>query len=187
MRITRKLSALLALPLIVAMVGSALADPPAHAPAHGWRAKHVGPTGSEWELDYGVTAGRCDRKTVATVVGGVVGGVLANRIARDENRTVATLIGAAAGALIGNRIGDRLDDADQACFGHTLELASPGHAVTWTNETTDVRYQMTPGVVRQHNGSPCREFDLVAVQGTARSTSRGMACQSSRGAWEVVE
>lgn len=172
--------------LTIALLVPAMAQPPAHAPAHGFRAKHVGHTGYEWELDYGVLSGRCDRQKIATVVGGLTGAFIANRVA-DENRTVATLIGAAAGALIGNKIGRELDEADQGCFGHVLELGKARQIVTWTNESTGVSYQMAPGADRNVNGAACREFSLLATMGSERSTKNGLACQSARGVWQVVE
>ncbi|MGW8370548.1 MAG: glycine zipper 2TM domain-containing protein, partial [Gammaproteobacteria bacterium] len=123
--------------VVIAWGAPAVADPPAHAPAHGWRAKqgqvghvgHVGHSGSAWELDYGILSGNCDRQRIATVVGGITGGLIANRVADSDNRTVATLIGAAAGAFVGNRIGKRLDDADEACIGHALELGKTGQTI----------------------------------------------------------
>ena len=56
-----------------------LADPPPHAPAHGWRAKHdsyyVGYTGTRWPSDYEITSGHCNREEVGAVIGGVTGGI----------------------------------------------------------------------------------------------------------------
>lgn len=188
MRIQSMIAPSILAALSVALMTPATAQPPPHAPAHGYRAKHVGHTGSEWELDFGVESGRCDRQAVATVVGGLAGAFIANRIADDsDNRKIATLIGAAAGALIGNRIGRELDEADQACFGHVLELGKAGQIVSWSNESTGVRYQMAPGGNRTVNGAPCREFSLLATMGSETSTRNGVACQSGRGAWEVVE
>ena len=49
----------------------ALADPPAHAPAHGWRKKndpsYVGYTGTAWPRDYGITTGHCNREEIGAV------------------------------------------------------------------------------------------------------------------------
>jgi len=163
----------------------ASAAPPPHARAHGWRAKHVGHTGYEWEMDYGVLSGRCDRKAVATVLGSMAGALIGNRVANPEDRTVATIVGAVAGALIGNRIGRELDQADQACFGHVLELGASGQAVSWANESTT--YRMIPGADRERNGSACREYTLLATAGSEQSTQQGLACQSERGAWEIVQ
>lgn len=178
--------------VVVAWSATAFADPPAHAPAHGWRNKqkqqvhYVGYSGRQWEYDYDISAGHCNRQAIATVVGGVVGGVIASRIA-EENRTVATLIGAAAGALVGNRIGHKLDEADRSCVGHALELGESGRPVVWTNETTGVRYELSPGADRQRNGAVCREYTMVAVDGRDKSSQRGLACQSQSGVWEIIE
>ena len=169
----------------------ALADPPRHAPAHGWRRHHdadyVGYTGERWENDYEISSGRCNRQAIATAVGVVVGGAIASQVAKPENRTVATLIGAAAGALIGHKIGHELDEADRGCFGHALEIGKSGQRVVWTNESTRVRYELSPGRDRRRNGAVCREFTLVAVAGGRRSSQVGVACRSQVGSWEVVE
>jgi surface antigen len=186
MKTSAKLAIAALTSIVLGFSGPVLADPPPHAKAHGWRAKHRGHTGYEWDFDYGIETGTCNRQAVATVLGGVTGGLIANRVADRDNRTVATLIGAAAGAFIGNRIGKRLDEADQACMGHALELSRSGQPVRWTNETTGMRYELSPGADRNRDGSQCREFDLVAMQGSDTSRTHGLACQSARGVWEVI-
>jgi surface antigen len=191
--ISRAASAILA-SSVIALSLPAVADPPAHAPAHGWRAKqkgqkhhHIGHSGYEWELDYGVRSGSCDRRAIATALGSVAGAYIANRVAEPENRTVATLIGAAAGALIGNRIGRNFDKPDEACLGHALELGNAGQAVSWTNEATGVSYRIVPGADRDRTGSTCREFNLTAIADYGRSSRQGLACESERGVWQIVE
>ena len=113
--------------LAAAWAVSVAADPPPHAPAHGWRNKqnkhYVGRSGVEWVNDYEISSGRCNRDAIGAVVGGVVGGVIAHRVG-EENPTVATIIGVAAGALIGHRIGRELDERDRDCFGHALEIGA---------------------------------------------------------------
>ena len=70
---------------VAAPVMRGLADPPPHAPAHGWRKKndpyYVGYTGRQWTDDYGIRSGRCDRDRshMATAVGAVAGGVIGDR------------------------------------------------------------------------------------------------------------
>jgi surface antigen len=185
MRITSGATVVI-LPLVATCLATiANAAPPPHAKAHGWRAKHMGHTGYEWQMDYGVVSGRCDREAVATVIGGVTGAIIGNRVADPEDRTVATIVGALAGAFIGNRIGERLDRADQACVGHALELGQSGQPVSWTNGSTT--YRMIPGADRERNGSTCREFTLRATAGPDQATQQGLACQSERGAWEIVQ
>jgi surface antigen len=169
---------------------SAQADPPAHAPAHGWRRQHdrdyVGfEGGRRWDNDYAVLSGRCDRQAVATVVGGVVGGIIANRVASAENRAIATLIGAAVGALIGNKVGRDLDDADRGCFGHALELGRPGRLVVWTNDAIGVRYELSPGERRDRHGAVCRAFVLTTIAGREKASRSGVACRTQVGAWQI--
>jgi surface antigen len=178
--------------VVIAVLGTSLttafADPPAHAPAHGWRKKHdpyyTGYSGTQWETDYQISTGHCNREAIATVVGGVVGGAIAHQVS-DEHPVVATIIGAAVGALIGNKIGEKLDEADKGCVGHALELAKPGQVVTWVNASTGVRYEMSPGSDRTRNGTVCRDFKLTAASGQNKSAKSGVACQSSTGVWQL--
>jgi surface antigen len=190
MSVVAKAAPFILLLLVGAWCVEALADPPPHAPAHGWRKKHdpyyVGYTGRHWEHDYDILSGRCNREAVATVLGSVVGAVVGSRTAEPEDRTVATIIGAAAGALIGNWIGRKLDDADRGCIGHVLEVGKSGQRVLWTNESTGVRYELVPGADRERDGAACREFTLAAVAGEERSSRRGVACQSQPGVWEIA-
>src|SRR5262250_2149048 len=95
----------------------ALADPPAHAPAHGWRKKHdptyVGYTGTTWDHDYDVLSGHCNHEAV--------------------------------GAVLGARIGRTVDAGDRGCIGHALEMGTVGRTVIWANSATGLRYEVTPG------------------------------------------
>jgi surface antigen len=169
----------------------ALADPPPHAPAHGWRKQndpyYVGYTGKYWDRDYGILDGRCNRKAVATVLGGVIGGAIGSRVGDDDNRAVAILVGAAAGALIGNKIGRELDAADRSCIGHALEVGKPGQVVTWVNEETGVEYQMALGSSRDQKDDTCRRYMLLGIAGNKKSFRQGTACQTDPGVWNVVE
>lgn len=169
---------------------TALADPPSHAPAHGWRAKHespyIGYLGKHWHHDYGILSGHCNREAVATVLGGVIGGVVGSEVADDGDKAVATIIGAAAGALIGNKIGRKLDEADRSCFGHALEIAEPGQVVTWTNSETGVEYQMALGSSTDKHGDACRKYMLLGIAESTRSFRQGIACQAEPGVWNIV-
>lgn len=177
--------------LVVGWSAVAIADPPRHAPAHGWRKQHdpyyVGYSGKHWAHDFEILSGHCNREAVATVLGGVVGAVIGSQVAEPENRTVATIIGAAAGALIGNRIGHSLDAADRSCVGHSLEVGRTGQQIAWANESTGVNYEMTLGSDRERDHATCREFTLVAVADKERSSRRGLACQSRPGVWQIDE
>ena len=174
-----------------APVASVLAQPPAHAPAHGWRRKndtyYAGYNGKQWERDFDISSGRCNRQEIATVIGGIAGGVIANRVA-DEHKAVATIVGAIAGAVIGNRIGRELDEADRGCFGHALEIGAAGQRITWTNEANGSRYELSPGADRPRNGAVCREYTLVTgLDRRDRASHTGLACRSAAGVWQVTQ
>lgn len=177
--------ALLAVPCFV------LAAPPDWAPAHGWRKKHdpyyAGYSGRQWDDDYGVTSGGCDRGRVGQVLGGVVGGVAGGAIGGEiakgsENRDVAIVAGAVIGAAIGSEIGRRMDRTDRSCAGYALELAQDGRPVRWTNPNTRVTYQLTPMTEERRNDG-CRSFRLIAHGDFGLSEGRTVACPDENGVW----
>jgi uncharacterized membrane protein YeaQ/YmgE (transglycosylase-associated protein family) len=175
--------------LVVAIPCAVMAAPPDWAPAHGWRKKHdpnyagyKGYSGKDWDSDYGVRSGSCDRGRVGQVVGGVVGGVAGGAIGAEvaknsENRTVAIVVGTVIGAAIGSEVGRRMDKTDRSCVGHSLELVAANQSVKWTNPNTRVTYQLTPlppdrtrrlRVERgPHHGVPGRRRRLAPRGGSA--------------------
>jgi surface antigen len=174
-----------ALPVLTA--APALAEPPPHAKAHGWRKKndptYPGYTGRAWTQDYGVVStGRCNTDAVLTAVGGVVGGVIGSQVSNSSDRTVAIIVGSAIGAIAGNQIGKQIDRTDQACIGHSLELAPDNKPVRWSNPQTGVAYQLVPTGVDSRN---CRNFRLEATSGGRKQATQRVACPSGDGRWEL--
>lgn len=91
----------------------ALADPPRHAPAHGYRAHHGDSrygyrVTRVWRGDDGRYRCRRDDGTTGLVIGAVAGGVVGHEVAGRGDRTLGTIIGAGLGALVGREI-DRGD------------------------------------------------------------------------------
>jgi surface antigen len=172
------------------IVSVAWADPPDHAKAHGWRKKHdpqyIGYTGRNWERDYGVAAGSCNRKEIGTVIGAVVGGAIGSQIGDGNGRTVAIIVGSVLGAVVGREIGRDLDDGDRACVGHALELAKSGQPVRWLNEQTRVNYVLTPLAAAAGDSKDCRRFSIKASHQGKAKTSKGRACRSSDGSWKMA-
>lgn len=99
--------------------GSAYADPPPWAPAHGKRAKDralYDNYGRYYEPrrlshDDPIWRGRDDRYhcrrdngTTGLIIGGAVGALLGRELDGGRDRTVGTIIGAAGGALLGRAI-----------------------------------------------------------------------------------
>src|SRR5687768_18197239 len=95
------LLAILICSVTIALPMNAYGDPPAHAPAHGWRKKndpyYVGYTGRQWSDDYGIRSGRCDRDRAGAALGAVVGGAIGAAVSGDDDRLIAILAGAKIG------------------------------------------------------------------------------------------
>jgi surface antigen len=180
---------LLAASSLILVASVLLADPPPHAPAHGWRAKHdsyyVGYTGTRWPQDYEITSGHCNREEVGAVIGGVAGGTIGHEVAKPEDRVVATIIGAAVGALVGAKIGRELDERDQGCIGQSLELAQPGQSVQWHNDQSGVAYVLTPTGSEQIDGRSCRVFKLRSTANGKAQTVTRRGCQVAQCQWEI--
>ncbi len=183
-----KFALTLAVAALVA-AGPALADPPAHAPAHGYYKNgkphdhrgarevryHEGRSGVAYVRDYGISSGRCNRDEIGTVIGGVTGAVIGGQVADRDNRAVGMVVGGVVGAVLGHAIGDSLDRGDRACMGHALELGRPGVPVVWHNDGR--RYHFTP---RGDARDGCRHATLRVDGGRPREV---LACPAGRGEW----
>jgi surface antigen len=177
--------------LAAALALPALAAPPSHAPAHGWRKKndpyYVGYTGRQWNDDFGVRAGRCDRDRVGTALGAVVGGAIGAAVSDGDDRLIAVLAGATIGAVIGREIGEEMDERDRACFGHSLELLEDGRRVMWDGERSSLTYTLAPDGRFERDGLVCRSFSLLRQSDGRQVTKRGSACRYGEGDWRMVK
>lgn len=164
----------------------AQADPPAHAPAHGWRKKHdshyLGYTGRQWSRDYGILDGWCDREMAGAVLGGALGGAVGSQIGDGSGRAVAVLVGTAIGAVLGAELARSLGDPDRACIGHALELLPAGHQARW-DAPGGLHYRLIAG--KDAGRSQCREFTLIA-EGAQSRRAEGLGCRRADGSWEIV-
>ncbi len=168
----------------------AWADPPAHAPAHGYYKKHhddhkklkkakhfKGKSGVVYVHDYGISFGRCNRDEIGAVLGGVTGAVIGGQVAHREDRVVGMVVGGVLGAVLGHAIGDSMDDRDRACMGHALELGKAGVPVAWTGGDGR-RYNFTP---RGDAPGGCR---YAILQTDDRKSREVLACPNSQGEWK---
>ena len=187
----RRFISTVALAAAIAAPAATLADPPSHAPAHGWRKKndpyYVGYTGRHWSDDYGVRSGRCDRDRAGTAIGAVVGGAIGAAASDRDDRLIAVLAGATIGAVIGHEIGDNMDDKDRACFGHSLELLEDSRKVEWAGSTRDMVYALTPDRRFEREGRVCRHFTLVRTLKGRRVVKEGNACRYGEGDWRMIK
>lgn len=181
---------LLACAVAVALPEYTLADPPPWAPAHGWRKKndpyYTGYSGRKWENDYGIIAGTCNRSAVGAVVGGVVGGAVGSQVGQGQGRQVATILGAVLGAAVGAKIGHDMDQTDRACTAHAIELVETNRKVTWSNQQTGVTYLLTPTRDYISSGRNCRDYTLQLSSARGRETTRGTACMTGQGTWQIA-
>ena len=177
------LAGALALPLAPA----AYAEPPPHAPAHGWRKKHdpyyLGYTGKKWEKDYGILEGNCNREAVGAVLGGATGAAVGAAV--SDGKGVAILVGAVLGAVVGSQIGKSMDQADRGCIGHALELAPDNKKVKWTGANGSV-YAVTPVKGYKQGGLDCREYVTEYKVGKKKEKVKEKACRNPNGTWTVV-
>ena len=108
---------------LVAPAAPALADPPAHAKAHGKykhkhkkhksryddRGRYYEPVALRrddriWRGDDGRYYCKRDNGTTGLIIGGAVGALLGREIDGRGDRTLGTVLGAAGGALLGREI-----------------------------------------------------------------------------------
>ncbi|MHB1086057.1 MAG: glycine zipper 2TM domain-containing protein [Thiobacillus sp.] len=174
--------------------GSAFADPPGHAPAHGYykdrhdddhdrkqdkkykKARHyTGKSGVVYVRDYGISSGRCNRDEIGAVIGGVTGAVIGGQVAGRGDRVVGMVVGGVLGTVLGHAIGDSMDDRDRACMGHALELGRPGVPVAWRHDGH--AYHFTP---RGDARGGCRYATMVI---DSRKPHEVLACPSGHGEW----
>lgn len=180
---------LVAAAAMLALPQAAFADPPAHAPAHGWRKKHdpdyKGYTGKKWDQDYGVIQGRCYREAAGAAIGGVVGGVIGAQVGGGDGRRIAIVVGSVLGAVVGAKIGRDLDNADRACIGHALELGGEKRGVAWS--AGEVAYLLTPQTGFQRGAEACRNYILTVTTGGKNTQNiKGAACRGGDGTWQVI-
>lgn len=171
---------------LACLMAGTFAAPPPHAPAHGWRAKndpaYAGYTGHRWERDWGIVDGRCDRRGVAAVLGGALGGIVGSQVGDGDGRRIAILAGTVIGAIVGAEIGRRMDQADEACIAHGLELARDHQPIRW-NAPSGLRYTLTP-LGPHHDREDCRVFSLD-IEGERRENTRGVGCPQGDGSWKL--
>jgi len=165
------------------MPTTAIADPPAHAPAHGWRKKHdpyyEGYTGKRWEHDYGILSGRCQVEAAGAAIGGTIGGAIGAQVGSGSGRTVAIVVGTVLGAVVGAQAARELSGADRACFGHALELARDRQRIAWRSPETGRDYAVTPLRTYRRDGRQCRDYEFFHDGQRSRQT----ACAEGSGEW----
>ena len=173
-----------------APAGTAFAEPPPWAPAHGYRTKNP-----DFRAQYqypDIDLGFCNRslsnsQLVGGALGAIVGGLLGSKVVKGSGKLAATAAGTLLGALAGASIAQSMDTADNECVRKALDAAPDRREVAWRNPDTDTHYKVTP--VRSYNnraGRYCREYITEAVIGGRAEKVTGTACRQSDGSWELM-
>lgn len=187
--------------LIASISSAAFADPPSHAPAHGWRQKndptYADYTGKQapkfngisqgWQSDYGVLSGMCQTQEISQAAGAVVGASIGSQIGQGNEQVVATIIGAAVGGWLAGQAAKEFGSIDKACFAQALELGKPGTPVAWSNPI--YQYQVTPWNQFNFQGKTCRDVDIYSksFHTTERAQNQRLkACLVAPGKWEII-
>ncbi len=165
------------------------ADPPAWAPAHGWRAKqkHKQKYYANYAEPYGLDLGRCNRVVLGGVLGGATGAALGTTVDKSDGRTAAVVGGTIIGVLVGGAIGRYMDSVDQNCVGQTLEHAQDGGSIAWRNPDNGGAYRVTPKATYQTgDGRTCRDYVTEIWIDDQKQQALGTACRRPDGSWKVT-
>lgn len=164
--------------------------PPPWAPAHGYRAKRSGQRGGgdavvAYVAPYGIDGGRCNRKELGIVLGGIGGALIGSRVASKDDKLIGIIGGGILGAVVGGVIGNRMDKLDQNCVGQTLEHAADGQHVAWDSDASGGRYQVTPTRSWDDgDGRYCREYQTTSYVNGREVDTFGTACRQTDGSWQ---
>lgn len=184
------LIALAGLVLPVLPSGSAYADPPPWAPAHGYRHKHKHHEKEDDEkyvVPYSIDRGTCNRELLGQVLGGAAGAAVGSTVGKGTGKTAAIVGGAIIGVIIGGSIGRQMDKVDQNCVGQILEHAEDRKRIEWSDPNSGARYLITPTqTFKDADGRYCRKFSTDAFYGSEKQRTYGTACRQADGAWIAV-
>lgn len=139
------------------------------------------------------TGGRTDYEATGTAAGAVLGAALGYGLGKGHsNKELAVAAGAALGGLLGNKIGIKLNAADQAMMGQSvnsaLEYNPTGVASTWVNPDTGTTGTATPTrTYSTVDQGPCREYSTTVTVGGKEQEAFGTACRQSDGSWKIVD
>ena len=121
------------------------------------------------------------------ITGGILCDLVGHQIVDDSARPAATTEGVALGAFLGRRIGRRLALIDELKTAEALESSCDGHATSWRNADTGLRYSVTPTrTTYEGESGRCRDFTSVIEIQDREEVVRGTACRQPGGTWKVV-
>ena len=131
------------------------------------------------------------KESAGAISGMIIGGALANDMAgSSKNKSLATVLGAFVGGVIGQNIGAQLDERDRLLAGEAyntaLEYNATDKAAEWRNPDTGNYGRVIPVATYRQNGRYCREFTQEIFIGGEKQTGYGRACRQPDGSWEII-
>lgn len=125
------------------------------------------------------------RQETGALTGAAAGGALGGAV--TDGNAAGMLVGAVLGAVVGSEIGAELDRRDRIRAAQVLEYNATNEPTHWVNPDSGYEYTMTPvETYRQPDGTPCREFRMLAdVRGRAENVY-GTACRQPDGSWRFA-
>ena len=131
------------------------------------------------------------KESAGAISGMIIGGALANDMAgSSKNKSLATVLGAFVGGVIGQNIGAQLDERDRLLAGEAyntaLEYNATDKAAEWRNPDTGNYGRVIPVATYRQNGRYCREFTQEIFIGGEKQTCYGRACRQPDGSWEII-
>ena len=131
------------------------------------------------------------KESAGAISGMIIGGTLANDMAgSSKNKSLATVLGAFVGGVICINIGAQLDERDPLLAGEAyntaLEYNATDKAAEWRNPDTGNYGRVIPVATYRQNGRYCREFTQEIFIGGEKQTGYGRACRQPDGSWEII-
>ena len=131
------------------------------------------------------------KESAGAISGMIIGGALANDMVGDSrNKSLATVLGAFVGGVIGQNIGAQLDERDRLLAGEAyntaLEYNATDKAAEWRNPDSGNYGRVIPVATYRQNGRYCREFTQEIFIGGEKQTGYGRACRQPDGSWEII-
>ncbi len=128
-----------------------------------------------------------------TLGGGVIGGIIGNQFGSGSGKDVATILGVIIGSQWGSNVGSKLDhyetvQHEKAAY-QVLEHGKDGQVVKWSNPNTGHKggVMVTDTYYIENGQIPCRSFIQEVQIGARMEQSKGIACRTASGKWELMK
>ena len=131
-----------------------------------------------------------NKRTIGTIGGAVVGGVIGSQIGGGTGKTIAIIAGSAIGAYLGSEIGGYMDRQDQVKTQQAIATTPTHHTAHWTNQDNGANFKVTPNDDIYYDSNLkkyCRNFTQTVTVDDKIHSVNGKACAPQKsGPWEII-